>query len=108
MHIVKPVFMHILTHVFIHILTHNDILIHMHPSTQTSSHALSIQVSGFQVVSSQGQTYALVVTGPDGLEVRESGSSLLDSAANAPRADMRLRDWVISLLVLLSPCVLLS
>jgi len=80
----------------------------MHPSTQTSSHALSIQVSGFQVVSSQGQTYALVVTGPDGLHVRESGSLLLDSAGNALRADMRLRQWVISLLLLLSPCVLLS
>ena len=87
-------------------MTHTNT--HAPINAKTSSHGLSIQVSGYQVVSSQGQTYALVVIGPDGLQVRESGSSLLDSAASALRADMRLRQWLISLLLLLSPCVLLS
>jgi len=69
----------------------------------TPSHALSIQVSGFQVVGSQGQTYALVVTGPDGLQIRESGASLLDNAARALRADI-LSLCVIALALVLGSC----
>merc|ERR1712166_1445675 len=43
-------------------------------------HSLSLHVSAYQVASVQGQTYALLISGPEGMQVRDLGPSLLDSA----------------------------
>lgn len=52
----------------------------------TGEHGLAILVSADRVVGAKGQTYALVVVGPEGMQVVDLGARVLSSAASAPPA----------------------